>query len=81
MGTHSTELGRRFARLWWRVTIFFRGGEIILGAGFDYLDAPVQRVSAWDIPLPYAQNLELASLPQVADIIKATKKTLYGAKL
>ena len=41
----------------------------------------MQRVSAWDIPLPYAQNLELASLPQVADIIKATKKTLYGAKL
>jgi pyruvate dehydrogenase E1 component beta subunit len=53
----------------------------ILGAGFDYLDSPVQRVSAWDIPLPYAANLEFMSLPQVPDIIKACKRTLYGAKL
>jgi len=26
--------------------------------GFDYLDAPVERVTAWDVPLPYATNLE-----------------------
>ena len=47
-------------------------------SGFDYLDAPVQRVSAWDIPLPYAQNLEEAALPQVEHVKKATQKVLYG---
>lgn len=43
---------------------------------FDQLDAPVQRVTAWDIPLPYARNLEAGALPQVEHIIKAVKKTL-----
>lgn len=49
-------------------------------SAFGYLDAPVQRVSAWDIPLPYAQNLEQASLPQVSHIIKSVHKTLHGKK-
>ena len=43
---------------------------------FDQLDAPVQRVTAWDIPLPYARNLEAGALPQVEHIIKAIEKTL-----
>ena len=43
---------------------------------FDQLDAPVQRVTAWDIPLPYARNLESGALPQVEHILKAVKKTL-----
>lgn len=43
---------------------------------FDQLDAPVQRVTAWDIPLPYARNLEKGSLPQVEHIVKAVQKTL-----
>lgn len=43
---------------------------------FDQLDAPVQRVTAWDIPLPYARNLESGALPQVEHIVKAVKKTL-----
>lgn len=43
---------------------------------FDDLDAPVQRVSAWDIPLPYARNLEKAALPQVEHIIRAVQATL-----
>lgn len=30
---------------------------------FDELDAPVERITAWDVPLPYARNLEHASLP------------------
>ena len=49
-------------------------------SAFGYLDAPVQRVSAWDIPLPYAQNLELASLPQVDHIVRAVNNTLYHKK-
>ena len=44
---------------------------------FDYLDAPVGRVSAEDVPLPYAANLEALALPQVADIFTAVKTACY----
>lgn len=40
---------------------------------FDYLDAPVARVAAVDVPLPYAANLEFAALPSVADILAKTR--------
>ena len=50
-------------------------------SGFDLLDAPVERVTAWDIPLPYASNLETAALPQVEHIVKAVRRTTHGAKL
>jgi len=36
---------------------------------FDYLDAPIQRVTAEDVPLPYAENLEKLALPDTAKII------------
>ncbi len=52
----------------------------IMEEAFDYLDAPVERVCGVDVPLPYAANLEKLALPQIADIIKATKKTLYRKK-
>jgi len=45
---------------------------------FDELDAPVERVTAWDIPLPYARNLEAASLPQVEHIVRAAVKSFSG---
>lgn len=38
---------------------------------FDYLDAPVTRVTGKDVPLPYAENLEKLALPQVEDIVEA----------
>ncbi|MBI1327232.1 MAG: pyruvate dehydrogenase complex E1 component subunit beta [Alphaproteobacteria bacterium] len=41
---------------------------------FDYLDAPVLRVCAKDVPLPYAANLERLALPQIDDIVEAAKK-------
>jgi pyruvate dehydrogenase E1 component beta subunit len=44
---------------------------------FDYLDAPPARVTAKDVPLPYAANLERLALPQVDDVIAAAKATLY----
>jgi pyruvate dehydrogenase E1 component beta subunit len=44
---------------------------------FDYLDAPVCRVTAVDVPLPYAANLERLALPQVEDIIAGAKSVLY----
>ena len=44
---------------------------------FDYLDAPVARVAAADVPLPYAANLEKLALPQTHKIIDAAKKVCY----
>jgi pyruvate dehydrogenase E1 component beta subunit len=38
---------------------------------FDELDAPVERVTAWDVPLPYARNLEAGALPQPNHIVDA----------
>jgi pyruvate dehydrogenase E1 component beta subunit len=56
------------------------GAEIaarIMEQAFDYLDAPVTRVSAKDVPLPYAANLEKLALPSVADVVAAAKAVTY----
>jgi pyruvate dehydrogenase E1 component beta subunit len=56
------------------------GAEIasqIMDHAFDYLDAPITRVSAKDVPLPYAANLEKLALPTVDDIITAAKNVTY----
>jgi len=50
-------------------------------SAFDYLDAPVERVTGLDIPLPYAPNLEAMSLPQVENVVNAAKRVLKGAKI
>lgn len=47
---------------------------------FDYLDAPVLRVTSADVPLPYAPTLIDASLPNVARVIKAVKEVMYVTK-
>ena len=44
---------------------------------FDDLDAPVEKINAADIPMPYANNLEQAALPNAAKVIAAVKKVLY----
>jgi len=44
---------------------------------FNYLDAPVERVTGADVPMAYAINLERASLPQVDDIVTAVMRTTY----
>ncbi|MDY0028563.1 MAG: pyruvate dehydrogenase complex E1 component subunit beta [Pseudobdellovibrionaceae bacterium] len=44
---------------------------------FDYLDAPVVRVHAADVPTPYATNLETLATPQVDEIVHAAKKVCY----
>jgi pyruvate dehydrogenase E1 component beta subunit len=44
---------------------------------FDYLDAPVERVTQEDVPLPYAHNLEVASLPNIQKVIRAVRKVMY----
>ena len=40
---------------------------------FDYLDAPVKRVSGVDVPMPYAKNLEQLAIPDVAEVIAAVR--------
>jgi pyruvate dehydrogenase E1 component beta subunit len=44
---------------------------------FDYLDAPVKRVSAADAPMPYAKNLEELAIPNVEQIVAAVKEVAY----
>lgn len=43
----------------------------------DTLDAPVERVTGEDVPIPYAKNLEQAALPSSDKIIAAVKKVMY----
>lgn len=50
---------------------------IIMEQAFDYLDAPVVRVTGLDVPLPYAANLEKFCLPQPINIIEACKQACY----
>jgi pyruvate dehydrogenase E1 component beta subunit len=56
------------------------GAEIaarIVEHAFDYLDAPVGRVSGKDVPMPYAANLEKLALPSVAEVVEAAKAVCY----
>jgi len=62
----------------WRLAGF--GGEIadrVQRECFDHLDAPVLRVTAEDVPMPYAKALEKSYLPQADEVIAAVKKVLY----
>jgi pyruvate dehydrogenase E1 component beta subunit len=47
---------------------------------FDYLDAPIHRITTADVPLPYAPTLIEASLPNVARVVKAVKDVMYVTK-
>src|SRR5271169_4628492 len=56
------------------------GAEIaalVMERCFDWLDAPVKRVSGKDVPLPYAANLEHLAVPQVEDIVAAAREVAY----
>ena len=51
---------------------------IAMEHAFDYLDAPVQRVTGKDVPMPYAANLERMALPQTEDVVQAVKAVCYA---
>jgi pyruvate dehydrogenase E1 component beta subunit len=56
------------------------GAEIaarVIEEAFDYLDAPVARVTGKDVPMPYAANLEKLALPSVAEVVAAAKAVCY----
>lgn len=56
------------------------GAEIsyrVTSGAFDYLDAPVVRVTGEDVPMPYAKNLEHQVLPGIEKVVAAVKSVLY----
>jgi pyruvate dehydrogenase E1 component beta subunit len=56
------------------------GAEIsarVMENAFDYLDAPVLRITGKDVPMPYAANLEKLALPSVPEIVEAVKAVTY----
>ncbi|MCM3874606.1 MAG: pyruvate dehydrogenase complex E1 component subunit beta, partial [Pyrinomonadaceae bacterium] len=56
------------------------GAEIsieIMERAFDYLDAPVKRVSGVEVPMPYAKNLEQLTIPDVAQLVAAVREVSY----
>jgi pyruvate dehydrogenase E1 component beta subunit len=44
---------------------------------FNYLDAPMERVTGADVPMPDAAALERAALPQIEDVVAAIERTTY----
>lgn len=52
-------------------------GTEIMERAFDYLDAPVKRVSAADVPMPYAKNLEERAIPDVDQLVAAVREVSY----
>jgi pyruvate dehydrogenase E1 component beta subunit len=51
-------------------------GIVMETEAFDYLDAPLERVTGADVPMPYAANLEKLCLPANDDIEQAVRRTL-----
>ncbi|PFH52796.1 hypothetical protein AMATHDRAFT_73923 [Amanita thiersii Skay4041] len=51
--------------------------QIVESEAFDYLDAPVERITGADVPTPYATNLEALSFPDTPLIVKVAKRALY----
>ena len=57
------------------------GSEIamqVMEQAFDWLDAPIARVTGKDVPMPYAANLEKLALPQIEDITATVEATCAG---
>jgi pyruvate dehydrogenase E1 component beta subunit len=48
--------------------------------GFDYLDAPIRRITSADAPMHYAPNLAAAYLPTVEGTVKLVKEVMYMKK-
>merc|ERR1711908_22696 len=53
------------------------GACIYESEAFNYLDAPVERVTGADIPMPYAANLEVDAIPKAHNVVNAVQKVCY----
>ena len=47
---------------------------------FDYLDAPLQRITGADVPCPYAESIEKLAFPRVENVVSAALKACYRKK-
>ncbi|WP_350334033.1 pyruvate dehydrogenase complex E1 component subunit beta [Coralliovum pocilloporae] len=63
---------------WPQCSISSEIGMRLMEEAFDYLDAPVVRVTGKDVPMPYAANLEKLALPNVGEVIDAVKAVTYA---
>ncbi|HZO07023.1 MAG TPA: transketolase C-terminal domain-containing protein, partial [Solirubrobacterales bacterium] len=52
---------------------------LITEQAFDHLDAPIQRVTGADVPMPYSKRLEQAAIPHSEHVVKAALATLEGS--
>ncbi|KAM1439434.1 hypothetical protein ACFX13_012996 [Malus domestica] len=69
------QLFRKWLAILYRLLRYLLRKESMLS--FGYLDAPVERISGADVPMPYAANLERLAVPQVEDIVRAAKRACY----
>jgi pyruvate dehydrogenase E1 component beta subunit len=53
---------------------------LIQEQAFDYLDAPIQRVTGADVPMPYSKRLEQAAIPHEEHVIRAAMETVEGSR-
>jgi len=53
------------------------GASIMESYAFDYMDAPMERVSGADVPMPYAHNLEKAAIPTADNIVSAARRACF----
>jgi pyruvate dehydrogenase E1 component subunit beta len=53
---------------------------LIQGQAFDYLDAPIERVTGADVHMPYSKRMEQAAIPHVEHIVSAALQTLEGSR-
>ena len=54
---------------------------LIQGQAFDYLDAPVERVTGADVHMPYSKRMEQAAIPHAENVVSAALQTLEGSRL
>ncbi len=53
---------------------------LIQGQAFDYLDAPIERVTGADVPMPYSKRMEQAAIPHAEHVVSAVLQTLEGSR-
>jgi pyruvate dehydrogenase E1 component beta subunit len=53
---------------------------LIQGQAFDYLDAPIERVTGADVHMPYSKRMEQASIPHAENVVSAALQTLEGSR-
>ena len=53
---------------------------LITEQAFDQIDAPIQRVTGADVPMPYSKRLEQAAIPHAASVVEAALATMEGAR-